>query len=813
MRSSAGISTLFSMPIDSSLSYYTNQVLEWPKLLDALGQEAASSLGKERCASLSLAQDLATALSLQAETKEMMTVLEGDYPLPLLAFPDIRDILLRVSKEGMLDGTDLRDISLVLGLGHIAKSVLQYHAEHCPTLILHGQVLQDLAWVKRSIDHCIDPHGELRETATPELLELTHKSQALRQTMRRKLEAMLASQEYEEPLQEKFFAEREGRYVIPVKSERQHEVDGIVHDISSSGATVFIEPRHLIELNNAIKFADLQVAQETRRILQDLSTLVMGYVSAIQENVMELIKLDCLMAKAKLSKKLQGVPIKLVSQQVIRLYQARHPLLMLTKEVVVSNSINIEGNTRMFIISGPNAGGKTVSLKMVGLIALMVRMGLFPPCSPDSEIGLFHQVYADIGDTQDLAKDLSSFSGHIVNMIGLLKDIADRSHAKSGATLVLLDEVGSSTDPVEGAALAEALLCHLSQQGCTVLVTTHYPSLKTLALRNPMARNASQEFNLETLSPTYRLLDGIPGGSSALEIAGRLGLDREILRHAESLIERKDHDLQQVFQSLQDSQRRLDEDLLKAAYLRDEAHRIHQEAEALKQSIQQQEREDRLRYRKQWQREFSQAQRILNQQLDALKHEKTPAQARTVQQTFSSLNQQTLEQLSFPQGDIVKPAQEGDWVEIESLGAKGILLEDPAGKKLVAIQAGSRILKTSPRGLRVIPVPARRAGAKAPPQRAYHTHSTVFESAGPMSYQENLDVRGFRVEECLERVESALDRAMASQTKFVKVIHGRGTGALQASIRDYCHSSPYIKMFRAGEASEGGEGVTIIELK
>lgn len=800
------------MTPESPISRMTERVLEWPQLLEALGQETASSLGREHCYSMPLARDLPTAVQLQTETKEMLSLLEGDHPLPSLMFPDIRDILSRAAKEGVLDGPELRDVSLVLELGHSTKSTLQSHAELCPTLARFGMVFQDLVWVKRSIDHCIDSHGTIRETASPELLELTQKSQGLRHTMRRKLEHMLTSQEYEEQLQERFFAEREGRYVIPVKSGRQHTVDGIVHDISSSGATVFIEPRHLIELNNAIKFADLQVAQETRRILQDLSHLVTESVSAIQENLVELAHVDCLMAKARLSQKLKGTPIKLVPQQAINLRQARHPLLMFTKDVVVPNSINIDAHTRMLVISGPNAGGKTVSLKMVGLFALMVKIGLFPPCSPDSEMGLFDRIYADIGDTQDLSKDLSSFSGHIVNMIGLLQDMARPPQSGSGATLVLLDEVGSSTDPIEGAALAEALLCHLSQQGCTILVTTHYPSLKTLAVRNPLAHNASQEFNLDTLSPTYRLLDGIPGRSSALEIAGRLGLDSHIISHAESLIERKDHHLQQVFQSLQDSQRQLDENMTKATQLREEAQRFHHEAEVMRAAMGQQEREDRQRYRKQWQREFSQAQRTLRDLLDTLKKEKTPEQAGKAQQTLSALNQHIHQNLSLPERESLVTPQEGDWVEVEALGTQGVLLEGPEGKKHVSIRVGSRTLKISPLGLRVIPSPSSPHSPSVKVPLIHRNRAIEFSPSNPTRYEETIDLRGSRIEEGLEMVELTLDRAMASQTRYVKIIHGKGTGALQSSIRQYCRSSPYISVFRAGEPAEGGDGVTIIEL-
>jgi len=337
--------------------------------------------------------------------------------------------------------------------------------------------------------------------------------------------------------------------------------------------------------------------------------------------------------------------------------------------------------------------------------------------------------------------------------------------------------------------------------------------LKTLAFRNPKAHNASQEFNLDTLSPTYRLLDGIPGGSSALEIASRLGLNPQIIRHAESLIERLDHDLQQIFQALQDSQRQLDEDVLKADRAREEANRIYQEAEKMKQTIERQEREDRHRYRKQWQQEFSRAQRTLQELLENLKKEKTMEQARKVRHTFSALNHLTLKQLSLADGESTRALQEGDWVEIEALGTQGILLEPPEGKKQVTIQVGSRTLKTSPQELRGISPPSLPQGSATRSRSASRTKDTVFAPSSPTRYEESIDVRGARVEETLELVELTLDRAMASQTKYVKIIHGRGTGALQSSIRQYCRSSPYIKGFRAGEPSEGGEGITIIELE
>jgi DNA mismatch repair protein MutS2 len=799
----------------------TEQVLEWPVLIDFLAKEAASTMGADCCRALAFASDLQAARVQQQETTEMVQILEGAHPLQPLMFPDIWNRLARARKEGLLDGPDLRDISIVLGLSQTTKHFLQFHSSTSPTICARSQNLHDMKLVKYAIDSCIDLNGNLRESASPELHQLTQKSQDLRQTMRRRLEHMLASHQYEDLLQGQYFAERENRYVIPIKAERQHDIDGIIHDISSSGATVFVEPRHLIELNNAIKFADLQVAQEVRHILQDLSSLVSEHVPSIQENLNCLAALDCLMAKARLSIKIHGSPIHLNQERRIDLHQARHPLLALTKEHVVPNSIRIEGATKVLIISGPNAGGKTVSLKLVGLIAMMVKAGLHPPCDPDSDMGFFERVYADIGDTQDLSKDVSSFSGHILNMIALLKDAGlPKEAAFTRDSLVLLDEVGSSTDPIEGAALAEAILGRLCELGCLIVATTHYPSLKTLAIRNPQVRNASQELDLDTLSPTYRLLDGIPGGSSALEIAGRLGLDPSIIQAAQSLIQRQDRDLDRMLRSLHETYIRLDREATQAQRLRQEAQRLHDDAQITRNQLQTQEREDRQRYRKQWQGEFSKVQRHLNQMVDDLKKNKTLSNVQSIQQALGTINLEILSQLPSNSPTSSEPPHEGDLVEIDSLGTTGILLESLEGKKQVSIRVGAQTIKTAPSALRLATPSAqdkssqtrnRMGGQRSSPAIQTLPGSTASSPATGL-YQHELDVRGIRLDDAMEMTIAALDHALVSQAKYLKVIHGQGSGALKSGIRTLCQSSPYVQSFRAGDPAEGGNGVTVIEL-
>jgi DNA mismatch repair protein MutS2 len=807
--------------IVSPMVQHTEQVLEWPVLIDCLAQEAASTMGAACCRALAFASDIQTARIQQQETTEMVHILEGTHPLPSLVFPDIRNVLARAEKEGILEGPDLRDIALVVGLGHTITHHLQIHGSLFPMIRTRSLNLQDLMWIKQMIDSCIDFKGHLRESASPELYQLTRKSQGLRQTMRRQLEGMLASQEYEDLLQGQYYAERENRCVIPIKAERQHAIDGIVHDISGSGATVFIEPRHLIELNNSIKFADLQVAQEERHILQDLSSRVAEHVWAIRENLSCLADLDCLMAKARLSIKTHGSPIHLNQDHCIDLQQARHPLLALTKEQVIPNSIRIEGETTVLIISGPNAGGKTVSLKLVGLFAMMVKVGLHLTCGPDSKMAFFGQVYADIGDSQDLSKDVSSFSGHILNMIALLKNIGSPGEPANRDALVLLDEVGSSTDPIEGAALAEALLTRLCELGCTIVATTHYPTLKTLAFRNPHVRNASQEFDIVTLAPTYRLIDGIPGGSSALEIAERLGLDSTIIQSAQLLIQRQDYDLDAIFRALQNTHTRLEHEWEQAQHLRQEAQRLFDEAEVTRAQLQAQEREDRQRYRKQWQQEFSKAQRHLNQIVNDLKKDKTLSKVQSTQQIVGTINQEILSHLPNNALESSEPPHEGDLVEIDQLGTIGILQESLEGKKQVSIRVGNQTIKTAPSAVRrATAFSSNKSLLGQQRLSGKRSLSTIPSEMSPPAsnqatghYQHELVIRGFRLDDAMEMTLAALDHALVTQAKYLKVIHGQGSGALKTGIRTLCQSSPYIQSFRAGDPSEGGDGVTVIELR
>ncbi|HKW86980.1 MAG TPA: endonuclease MutS2, partial [Nitrospiraceae bacterium] len=791
------------------------------RVLEVLAGQARSSMGAERCRSLPLEVDLDAAEARLQETSEMVSLQEHGDPFPSLPFPDVREALGRVAKGAPLEPHELRDISLMLGLVIEVARYLGDRRELVSALNAVAAPLDEMdqgRQVKTAIDRAVDQEGNIRESATPELRHLTHHAQELKQQMRHRLDTILASRRYADVLQERYFAQREGRYVVPVKAEMRTKIPGIVHDVSGSGATVFLEPRELVELNNAIKVAELEVAREVRRILQELSTLVASHAPMFLNWLQVLATLDCIAAKASFSHLVKGRAVALNSRGRIALRQARHPLLMLTRERVVANDILVDEPVRVLVVSGPNTGGKTVTLKIVGLFALMVRAGLQLPCGPDSEMALFPEVYADIGDAQDLVKDLSSFSAHITQMIRLLEHgWPNHDEPKMGEAppkaLVLLDEPVTSTDPVEGAALAEALLMRLSRLGMKVVATTHYNSLKALAQTTSGFMNASVEFDVNTLSPTYRLIMGMPGKSSAIEIAGRLGMDETVLEHALGLLDREDRALEQMLGNLQDKQRRLDDDRARIGELRAEAERATREASEIAEQLRHSEREERKGVKKKLSDELLRARAQVQEILEGLKGDRTLIKAKEAKQRLAEIEEQVRARLT-PAGESVPVEQlkAGDRIEIVSLGVTGVLLELPHGKKRVRVRVGETEMSVAVTGLAGLPETASEESSQRPLTRGL---GRFLRPAGTddRDVPTLLDVRGKTADEALDLTISALDRAALASAPFLRIIHGHGTGRLRAALRDYLKASPYVLTFRAGERAEGGDGVTIVELK
>ncbi|MEC4888581.1 MAG: endonuclease MutS2 [Nitrospira sp.] len=799
--------------MNHTLSEKAAQALEWPRLLDCLAQGAQSALGAARCRTLAVENELDLLIQRQQETTEWLRLGEGSDPAPVLSCPDVREVVERAHKGGVLETIELRDCGLVLSLMEEVARFAGRHQHAAPAVAAVAGPLQwtrELQGLQRALDAAIQPDGAMKESASPELRRLTHAAQELKQRMREQLDRILHSSRYEEVLQESYFAQREGRYVVPVKADMRGRMPGIVHDVSASGATVFLEPRELVELNNSIKVADLEIDREVRRILRELSLLVSAHAEPLQAGIEVLTELDCLQAKAALSRRLKASPVSLNDCGRVMLKQARHPLLMLAKEQVVPNDILLDESIRALVISGPNTGGKTVTLKIVGLFSLMVRAGLHLPCAPESEMAIFPDLYADIGDAQDLSRDLSSFSAHMSQMVQLLSEsrrfVGQRAHS-----LVLLDEPVTSTDPLEGAALAEALLCHLASLNMKVVVTTHYGPLKELAQTTAGFANASVEFDVTRLAPTYRLFLGIPGGSSALEIAGRLGMDEAILTDARQRLRHEDRRLEDLMADLQQKQRQLAEDAARARQARAEAEQAASEAKALQARLEEAEQEARKGLKKKIGEQFQRARAEVQATVDEFKREQKLIKAKETKQRLSEMEAQAKQELA-PAGEPIPLAQLsiGDQVEISGLGLTGSLLEAPQGKKRVRVKVGEgEVLATVANLVGV----ARGAAAPAPP--APSSSPRKFPAGGGLGLDEQtvVDVRGQAADEALDQVIAALDRATLDGAPFLRIIHGHGTGKLKATLREYLKGSPYVAGLRPGDRAEGGDGVTVVTIR
>lgn len=788
---------------------HTMEVLEWDKLLELLASHARSRRGAARVRSAPLADDLVAARRRQEETMEMTRLLDGPDSMPRLSFPDVEEAVRRAEKGAVLDTHELRDHAVVLTVWQDVQRYLDRHTADAPAVVAvaaplnSGHELRELA---KALEDSIHPDGSIRESATPELRRLTHQANDLKQRIRHQLEHILHSRRYADVLQEHYFAEREGRYVLPIKADMQQRVPGIVHDVSSSGATVFLELRELVDLNNAIKVADREIDREVLRILRDLSGRIAAQADIIVGGIQALAELDAVAARASFGRQLRAHPVALNDDGRMRLKQARHPLLVLSKEQVVANDIVVEDDVQVLVISGPNTGGKTVTLKIVGLFACMVKAGLLLPCDPESEMAIFPELFADIGDAQDLAHDLSSFSAHMTQMVRLVRE----THGARRA-LILLDEPVTSTDPTEGAALAEAVLCRLAALGVKVIITTHYRSLKALAQTTPGFANASVEFDLAALAPTYRLFMGVPGGSSAIDIAGRLGMDQAILDIARGKLKTDDRRVERMLEDLHQKQRQLTEDLARAVAARAEAEAASQRAKKQLADLEAMERDQRAGMKRKLQEQFSRAKAEVQATVDAVKREQKLIKAQEAKQRLVELEAKVRADLApMVQRVPLEQLRVGDSVEIGGLGMTGTLLEPPQGKKRVRVKVGEGELLATVANLAGVSTesrsgqPARESSRPMPiaSGRPYHAEAPSV-----------VDVRGRAADEALDQVVAALDRAALEGAPYLRIIHGHGTGKLKATLRIYLDDSPYVAHARPGDRNEGGDGVTMVTMR
>ncbi len=785
----------------------TLKALGWEQLNRKLADLAITTPGRELCLNLPLTTDQNIIKGELKQISELKALLDEEGDIPLEEFQDIKSALHRSSKEGILEGKDLIEITQILRVTNKIKKFFQRRSKSHPLLYQLSYPLVELTPLERNISKCFDLDGELLDSASPTLKRLRRKATTLRTRITKKLNVIINSPTNAKILQDHFYTIRSERYVIPLRADARAKFKGIVHDSSASGATIFVEPLELVELNNQLKRTELEINREIREILKRLTLLVKEKGDVLQSNLEILARIDLNRAKALLSKLLNASEPITNTRGRIQLFQSRHPLLVLRGVEVIANDIVLGDEFFSLIITGPNTGGKTVNLMTLGLCALMVRSGLHIPAASDSEIPIFQEIYADIGDEQSLDQDLSSFSSHLVKIVDILK-------AVSSSSLVLLDEIVSSTDPSEGTALARAVLERLADRKVKTVATTHYSGLKELAANDNRFCNASVEFNLKTLSPTYRLLMGLPGRSSAIDIANRLGLEPSIIARARELWGREDKSLDALLAEIDRERQRLEQDQKEVLQIKAKVKELEDESQERLVKIKEEEKELANRMREELSQEISSAKEVIAQIVKELQRGKTLPQAQEAREKLIAVEKRGEAEIKKLAG-LEQPSEEkiaetstlrtGEKVEVISLGKEGKVLEDSRGKGKVKVQVGGITLIVDPHVLRPI----------APGETPYgHRHSiTNDQSASGEPTPLSCDLRGKRVDEALEEVVDFLDQATLANHQQVSIIHGHGTGALKSAIRDYLRDSPYVSHFRAGELSEGGDGITVVELK
>ncbi|MGQ9522275.1 MAG: endonuclease MutS2 [Anaerolineae bacterium] len=785
------------------------QTLEFPKILERLAAHTSFSAGAEKARALAPSTDPAEIRERLATTTEARRFLSL-YPLTDLGGArDVRPMVEAARREAVLDPADLLDIAQTLQTARRLRQTVARQEAHFPRLAAVAARLEPCPELVAAIERVLDERGEVRDDASSALARIRSERRTVHDRLITRLQRIISSPETAPFLQEPIITMREGRYVVPLKADFKGRIRGIVHDRSASGATLFIEPLSVVELGNT--WRELQVAedQEIRRILADLSARVAARGAEILETVDALADLDLAFAKARYADELDAVEPLLADGKPerdgtrLRLLRARHPLL--DPATVVPIDVILDGGTHVLVITGPNTGGKTVTLKTVGLLALMAQSGLHIPADENSLLPVFAAIYADIGDEQSIEQSLSTFSAHLTNILSFI-------HQADEHSLVLLDELGAGTDPAEGSALARALLETFRQRGAVTLVATHYPELKAYAQLTPGVCNACVEFDPETLRPTYRLTIGIPGRSNALAIARRLGLDEAIVRRAEALLSPQERQTEHLLADLHRLR-------LEAARARDEAYAARAEAQRLTEELHRRLAridEERAAILEQARREALEELERLREEVRALQQQwrrihllspaaqdvsgvpHPPPPVAEAEAELNRLETEVEESFRAPEPLLpTGPLQPGDTVWVKSLRAIGelrALVDDE-----VEVQVGP---------LRVR-VPARELERRAPP-------APVVEPSGvryaPPTAPLRLDLRGQTVEEALERLDRYLDTAALAGLPWAHIVHGKGTGALRQAVRDFLRRHPLVRSYRSGEEGEGGDGVTVVVL-
>ena len=785
--------------------YEKSQIkLELNQILVMLADCAGSVEGKEACQNLQPTSDLEDVRAMLAETTAAseLSTRKGNPN-----FSEVRDVsasLERADRGGALQPKELLQIAGVL---RCARNLKGYCDEEEKSTVLNPlfQGLTANKYLEDRISGAILSEEEIADNASPELADIRRHMRIQAGKIRDGLQKIISSPAYSKFLREPIITIRQGRYVVPVKSECRNDVPGMVHDVSSTGSTYFIEPMSAVNPNNALRELELKEKKEIERILAELSAEAAAHREDIDLNVKLLVRLDVIFAKAKLAFRMRAWAPLMNDQGRVSLRNARHPLI--DPKAVVPISLHLGREFDSMIITGPNTGGKTVTLKTIGLLTLMAECGLHVPAGDGSELSTFDAILADIGDEQSIAQSLSTFSSHMRTIVDVVAQCDDR-------TLVLFDELGAGTDPAEGAALAMAIIEFCRKMGCRVVATTHYAELKLYAMRTQGVINASCEFNVETLRPTYKLLIGIPGKSNAFAISRKLGLTEEILKEANDLVGKSDKDFEDVLHQLEQQRQQMEAARQEAEHLRHETAKIKQQSEEYSLQLQKEKEKAMEQARREAQQIIDEARQMANntaEELKALRKQlQDSADASNINQRQAELRRNLNEaesKLRANQPEKVRTAPTrkiivGDTVELLKLGTKANVL---AVNKDGTYQLQAGIMKLTVKADEIYLL--ENENAYKPKTRPAHSGREMKMAA----FASEIDLRGMDSVEAICVLQRYLDEAMRSNLQSVRIIHGKGTGTLRTAVQQELRKNKFVKKFRLGVYGEGEDGVTIAE--
>jgi DNA mismatch repair protein MutS2 len=781
------------------------KILEYHKVISLLAENTVSKMGQERAEALKPFTKYILVKKALEETDEAVKLIQRGRTPNFGGLKDIRSSLKKVSIGGILEPKELLDITDLLRASRNLSELLceKDDKERYPNLYEISSNINVIKTIEDRINKCIVNEEEVSDAASPRLASLRREIRSLNDGIRQKLNSIIRSSVYKKYLQESIVTLRGDRYVVPVKQEFRGSFPGIVHDQSSSGATLFIEPIDVVNFNNDLKRLKLKENEEINKILAELTVLIFKSLKEISRNVEILGELDFIFAKAELSVKMEASAPIINHSGSLKIRGARHPLL--TGDVVPVD-IHLGDKFAVLVITGPNTGGKTVVLKTVGLLCLMTQSGLHIPARWGSELPVFTDIFADIGDEQSIEQSLSTFSSHMTNVVKILK----KANPKN---LVLLDELGAGTDPDEGAALATAVLETLRQRKVLAIATTHYSELKTYAYTTPGVENASVEFDVETLRPTYRLLIGLPGRSNAFEISSRLGMDDEIINLARGYLDKENMKVEDLLAQLHDEKRAAISDREKVQELKHEIELLKieydkqiEEIYARKEKVIRKAHEDADNILRKTKAKAENSIKEINEIYAELKTKEQNRRIEQIRQNLKDLSDNISDNLSNPiiseTGEDPREIYVGQNVEIPSLNQKGVVLE--------IVKEGEAIVQI---GVMKINVPlSALKKTRIDERKDRKTETAQLAKNKLQNIPTQIDVRGYKLNEAIQLVDKYLDDAYLAGLNVVTIIHGKGTGALREGILQFLGGISFVESFRLGGPGEGGDGVTIVKL-